>query len=279
MKRLHHVALAPRTRADLRVLHTQDVGGSSPSPPIDDLPAKARLLDWQFVRSPVVWTRGYRSWVPNAGAIATAQRRTRTGRRRPSASPGRTVSLRRQSSSGGERVLIVKALVSDSAHCPSLVGGAEMLVLGRIQVAPRRCSKSWQSRGPCVEKGAIYVGTSGHRVCALCGRHGMDTPRNRSHSRFGNERPGQVGGYWSSGGRSGIGVFCLGCETPPKRHDAGKLKGRWLGWRASGVRGIERRSDFALNGSLSESSPGRAKDGRWLERRPARAESKAGPGR
>ena len=37
---------------------------------------------------------------------------------------------------------------------------------------------------------------------------------------------GQVGGYWSSGCRSGIGVFCVGCQTPPKRHDRGKLKGR-----------------------------------------------------
>ena len=82
---------------------------------------------------------------------------------------------------------------------------------------------------PCVEKGANYVGTSGRRVCALCGRHGMDTPRNRSHSRFGNERPGQVGGYWISGCRSGLGVFCVGCQTPPKRHDRGKLKGlAWL---------------------------------------------------
>jgi hypothetical protein len=79
--------------------------------------------------------------------------------------------------------------------------------------------------GPCVEKGANYVGTSSRRACALCGRHGMDTPRNQSHSRFGNERPGRVGGYWGSDGRSGTGVFCVGCQTPPQRDDRGKLKG------------------------------------------------------
>jgi hypothetical protein len=70
------------------------------------------------------------------------------------------------------------------------------------------------------------VGASGNRDCALCGRHGMDTPRNQSHSRFGNERPGQVGGYWSSGGRGGLGMFCLGRPTSPKGHDRVKLKGR-----------------------------------------------------
>ena len=41
----------------------------------------------------------------------------------------------------------------------------------------------------------------------------MDTPRKQSHSRFGNERPGQVGGYWSRGGRGRLRVFCLGRPT------------------------------------------------------------------
>ena len=82
------------------------------------------------------------------------------------------------------------------------------------------------------------MGASGNRDCALCGRHGMDTPRNQSHSRFGNERPGQVGGYWSSGGRGGLGMFCLGRPTSPKGHDRIKLKGRrshsaWLSYPPS----------------------------------------------
>jgi len=68
------------------------------------------------------------------------------------------------------------------------------------------------------------VGASGNRDCALCRRHGMDPPRNQGHSRFGYERPGQVGGYWNSGGRGGFGVFCLGRSTSPKRHDRVKLK-------------------------------------------------------
>ena len=80
--------------------------------------------------------------------------------------------------------------------------------------------------GPCAENGANHVGASGNRCCALCGWHGMDTPRNQSHSRFSNERPGQVGGYWSRGGRGGLGVFCLGRPTSPKGYDRIKLKGR-----------------------------------------------------
>jgi len=38
----------------------------------------------------------------------------------------------------------------------------------------------------------------------FCDGHGMDTPRNQHHSRFGNQRPEQVGGYWSSVRRDGL---------------------------------------------------------------------------
>jgi hypothetical protein len=72
-----------------------------------------------------------------------------------------------------------------------------------------------------------YVGARCHRDRAVRGRHGMDTPRNQGHSRYGNERPGQVGDYRSRGGRGGLGVFCLGRPTSPKGHNRIKLKGRY----------------------------------------------------
>jgi hypothetical protein len=81
-------------------------------------------------------------------------------------------------------------------------------------------------RGRCVENGANDVGTSGHRDRALCGRHHMDPPRNKGHSRYGDERPRQVGGHRVSSGRGWLGVLCLGSSTPPKGHDRVKLKGR-----------------------------------------------------
>ena len=58
--------------------------------------------------------------------------------------------------------------------------------------------------GPCVENGANDVGTSGHRSRALCSGDGMDTPRNESHSRDGDEWRGQVGGHWGGGRRGGF---------------------------------------------------------------------------
>jgi len=87
-----------------------------------------------------------------------------------------------------------------------------------------RLAKRRSDCGAGAENGANDVGASGNRDCALCRRHGMDPPRNQGHSRFGYERPGQVGGYWNSGGRGGFGVFCLGRSTSPKRHDRVKLK-------------------------------------------------------
>ncbi len=69
------------------------------------------------------------------------------------------------------------------------------------------------------------MGARCDRDCVLCGRHGMDTPRNQSHSRFGNERPEQVGGCWSSVRHGGLSVFCLGRPPAPKENDRVKLTG------------------------------------------------------
>jgi len=69
------------------------------------------------------------------------------------------------------------------------------------------------------------VGAKCHRDCAVRGWHSLDTPRNPSHSWFGDEWPGQMGGYWSRRRRGGLGVFCLGRPTSSKGHDRIKLKG------------------------------------------------------